>query len=149
MANLNRLVFESSAQNRYATFFLGTYDSASRVPRYVNAGHNAPILIRAGGEVVRLETGGCVVGLMQPGWWDAGKVKLERGDLLVAFTDGISEAMNHADNDWGEERLMDAVRAIQEAPARAILEHVVTSADLFVAGAPQYDDMTLIVARVG
>ncbi len=71
-----------------------------------------------------------------------------RGDLLVAFTDGISEAMNHADDEWGEERLIDAVRAMQAAPARAILEHVVKSADTFVAGAPQYDDMTLIVARV-
>ncbi len=149
MANLNRLVFESSAQNRYATFFLGTYDSASRVLRYVNAGHNAPMVIRADGEVVRLEAGGCVVGLMRVGSWEAGQVRLERGDLLVAFTDGISEAMNQADDEWGEERLIDAVRAMQAAPAKAILEHVVKSADVFVAGALQYDDMTLIVARVG
>jgi sigma-B regulation protein RsbU (phosphoserine phosphatase) len=149
IANLNRLVFESSAQNRYATFFLGTYDSASRVLRYVNAGHNAPMVIRAGNEVVRLEAGGSVVGLLRGGAWEPGQVKLERGDLLLAFTDGISEAMNRADDEWGEQRLIDAVRAMQAAPAKAILEHVVKSADVFVAGAPQYDDMTLIVARVG
>jgi sigma-B regulation protein RsbU (phosphoserine phosphatase) len=149
MANLNRLVFESSAQNRYATFFLGTYDSASRVLRYVNAGHNAPMLIRAGGEVVRLEVGGCVVGLMRAGSWESGKVKLERGDLLVAFTDGISEAMNNVDDEWGEERLIEAARAMRGIPAKAILDRIVRSADGFVAGAPQYDDMTLIVARVG
>ena len=149
IANLNRLVFESSAQNRYATFFLGVYDSASRVLNYVNAGHNAPMVIRAGGEVVRLEAGGSVVGLMRAGSWEPGQVKLDRDDLLVAFTDGISEAMNHADDEWGEERLIEAVRAMHAAPARAILEHIVKSADVFVAGAPQYDDMTLIVARVG
>ncbi|HWE86487.1 MAG TPA: SpoIIE family protein phosphatase [Terracidiphilus sp.] len=149
IANLNRLVFESSAQNRYATFFLGVFDSASRVLRYVNAGHNAPMVIRAGGEVVRLEAGGSVVGLMRAGSWEAGQVKLDGGDLLVAFTDGISEAMNHADDEWGEERLIEAARAMRGIPARAILDYIMGSADGFVAGAPQYDDMTLIVARLG
>jgi phosphoserine phosphatase RsbU/P len=149
IANLNRLVFESSAQNRYATFFLGAYDSASRILRYVNAGHNAPMVIRPDGEVVRLEAGGSVVGLMRGGEWEPGQIKLERGDLFVAFTDGISEAMNHADDEWGEEGMMETARAMRGAPAKAILENIVRSADGFVAGAPQYDDMTLIVARVG
>ena len=149
IVNLNRLVFESSAQNRYATFFLGTYDSSSRVLRYVNAGHNAPMVIRAGNEVLRLEAGGSVVGLMPGGVWEPGEVRLERGDLLVAFTDGVSEAMNDADDEWGEERLIEAARAMPAAATRAILDHIVRSADEFVAGTPQYDDMTLIVARVG
>ena len=146
---MNLLVFESSAQNRYATFFLGTYDSASRVLRYVNAGHNAPMVIRADNEVVRLEAGGSVVGLLRGGAWELGQVKLERGDLLVAFTDGISEAMNDSDQEWGEDRLIETARAMQGTPAKAILDHIVRSADGFVAGAPQHDDMTLIVARVG
>ena len=67
IANLNRLVFESSTQNRYATFFMATYDCASRVLRYVNAGHNAPMVVRAHGEIVRLEGGGSVVGMMRAG----------------------------------------------------------------------------------
>lgn len=148
IANLNRLVFESSAENRYATFFLATYDCASRVLRFVNAGHNAPMVMRSGGEVLRLETGGSVVGLMSAGEWEAGEATLARGDVLVAFTDGICEAMNGEDEEWGEERMIDAVRAVQHTPARTILEHVVKSADAFVGAAPQYDDMTLIVARV-
>lgn len=77
-----------------------------------------------------------------------GGVKLEEGDLLLAFTDGISEAMNDADEEWGEERLIEVARALREDPAEAILEKIVRSADGFVGGAPQYDDMTLIVARV-
>jgi len=148
IAKLNRLVFESSAQNRYATFFFGTYDPVSRVLRYVNAGHNAPMVIRSGNELLRLEAGGSVVGLMREGSWDAGQITLERGDLFVAFTDGISEAMNKADDEWGEEPMIDAARAMGGAAAKTIIDHVVQSADAFVAGAPQYDDMTLIVARV-
>lgn len=149
IANLNRLVFESTAPNRYATFFLGTCDSGSRVLRYVNAGHNAPMVMRGGTEVARLEAGGSVVGLMREGAWESGQVRLERGDLFVAFTDGISEAMNQADDEWGEERLIEVGRSMRGAPVNAILENIVRSADAFVAGAPQFDDMTLIVARVG
>jgi len=66
----------------------------------------------------------------------------------VAFTDGISEAMTHDDEEWGEERLIAAAQAMRRSPARTILDHIVRSADAFVAGEPQYDDMTLIVARV-
>jgi sigma-B regulation protein RsbU (phosphoserine phosphatase) len=149
VANLNRLVFESSAQNRYATFFLGTYDSRSRVLRYVNAGHNAPIVIRASNSVERLDVGGSVVGLLREGTWDTGEVRLESGDLLVAFTDGVSEAMNDADDEWGEERLIEAAQAMRESSAKVLLDYIMRSADSFVAGAPQYDDMTLIVARLG
>jgi phosphoserine phosphatase RsbU/P len=148
ITNLNRLVFESSAPDRYATFFLGVFDSGSRFLNYVNAGHNAPMVIRLGGEVVRLEAGGTVVGLIPEGSWEQGRVKLEVGDLLVLFTDGISEAMNQADEEWGAGRLIEAVRATRGSAPKTILENIVRSADGFVAGAPQFDDMTLIVARV-
>jgi sigma-B regulation protein RsbU (phosphoserine phosphatase) len=107
------------------------------------------MVIRPDGEVVRLEAGGSVVGLMRGGAWEPGQVRLERGDLFVGFTDGISEAMNHADDEWGEEGMIETARAMRGAPAKTILENIVQSADRFVAGAPQYDDMTLIVARVG
>src|SRR5207247_2158201 len=106
-----------------------------------NAGHNAPMVIRGGNEIVRLEAGGSVVGLMRGGAWETGQVRLERGDLFVAFTDGISEAMNHADDEWGEEGLSEVARACRGMPAKAILDHIVRAADGFVAGAPQYDDM--------
>lgn len=148
IANLNRLVFESSAENRYATFFLGVFDSISRVLQYVNAGHNAPIVIRTGNEVMRLESGGPVVGLLYEGDWKSSQIKLERGDLLVAFTDGISEAMNRSDDEWGEQCLIEAALAAQSHSASKIVDHIMRAADGFVAGAPQNDDMTLIVGRL-
>jgi phosphoserine phosphatase RsbU/P len=151
MANLNTLVYESSAANRYATFFYGEYDAASRELSYVNAGHNPPMVFRqANGrrDVVRLDTGGPVIGLMEDCCYRQGRLTLEPGDVLVAYTDGISEAMNAADEEWGEERLMDAVRANGGAGARGLIDRLMTSADAFVAGAAQHDDMTLIVARI-
>ena len=76
-----------------------------------------------------------------------GCVTLAGGDVLVAYTDGMSEAMNAADEEWGEERFMDAVRPNRAVTARTFIDRLMTSADAFVAGAPQYDDMTLLVVR--
>ena len=150
MANLNRLVFESSAANRYATFFYGELDAVSGVLTYVNGGHNPPMLFRQstdGAEVVRLDAGGPVIGLMEGCVYRQGSVTLERGDVLVAYTDGVSEAMNSVDEEWGEERLKQAVRPNRSASARELIDRLMTSADAFVSGAPQHDDMTLIVIR--
>jgi sigma-B regulation protein RsbU (phosphoserine phosphatase) len=151
IANLNRLVYESSESNRYATFFYAEFDAASRTMNYVNAGHNAPMVFRqrnGAPEIVRLDTGGPVIGLMDGMEYFQGQVELEAGDLFVAYTDGISEAMNSADEEWGEERFKNAVLANQEIPAKTCIERLMVSADGFVAGARQHDDMTLIVLRV-
>jgi phosphoserine phosphatase RsbU/P len=150
IANLNRLVYESSAYDRYATFFLAVLDSSSRVLSYVNAGHNSPILLRGSAidaAPMRLDEGGTVVGLMPDGSWVQAQVRLESGDLLVAFTDGISEAMSASEEEWGVNRLVTAVRSTCPAPPQVILDRVMACADAFVAGAPQHDDMTLIVMK--
>lgn len=92
MGNLHKLVYESSAANRYATFFFGRYNSNTRVLTYVNAGHNAPMVFRgcAGQppDVIRLDTGGPVIGQLPACGYELGTVALEQGDVLVAFTDG-------------------------------------------------------------
>jgi sigma-B regulation protein RsbU (phosphoserine phosphatase) len=151
MRNLNKLVYESSDANRYATFFYGELDLTSRALTYVNAGHNPPMVFRqktaGGGEVLRLDTGGPVVGLMEDCVYRQDCVTLAAGDVLVAYTDGISEAMNAADEEWGEERLIDAVRSVGAASAGTLIGQLMTSADRFVAGAPQHDDMTVLVVR--
>jgi sigma-B regulation protein RsbU (phosphoserine phosphatase) len=150
MRNLNKLVYESSDANRYATFFYGELDLISRALTYVNAGHNPPMVFRrsdGGHEVLRLDTGGPVIGLMEDCVYRQDSVTLAAGDILVAYTDGISEAMNAADEEWGEERLIDAVRSDGAASAGALIDQLMTSADRFVAGAPQHDDMTLLVVR--
>jgi sigma-B regulation protein RsbU (phosphoserine phosphatase) len=151
MVNLNRLVYESSSANRYATFFYAQYDASTRVLEYVNAGHNPPLIFRTPGDrhdVLRLETGGPVIGLMPDCSYSQGSVTLEEGDVLVLFTDGISEAMNAAGEEWGEERLAQVIGANRALQARELIEHITRKSDEVVAGAAQYDDMTLIAARV-
>lgn len=149
MQRINGLVYESSASNRYATFFFATLDSVTRELRYVNAGHNAPLLVRgASVEVVRLEAGGTPVGLLPSASYEAQSVTLESGDLLLCYTDGISEAMTLSDQEWGEERMLEAVKMKPGAPASEVLGEVFRAADQFTGAAPQHDDMTLLIVRI-
>jgi phosphoserine phosphatase RsbU/P len=150
MSRLNQLVFESSAANRYATFFYAEFDATSRTLTYVNAGHNAPMVFKTANrrrDVVRLDAGGPVIGLMEDCLYRQDRVTLDPGDVLVAFTDGISEAMNDADEEWGEERLIRTVQPHCDSAAATLIDQLMGAADDFVAGAPQHDDMTLIVLR--
>ncbi|HEY7212412.1 MAG TPA: SpoIIE family protein phosphatase [Bryobacteraceae bacterium] len=146
---INRLVYEASAENRYATFFYAQYDPHNRMLRYVNAGHNAPMVLRCGtGEIIRLSEGGMVIGLFPDCEFYEGRVALERGDVFLAFTDGISEAMNSADDEFGEERLMHALREHKARTAADLISELLDCVDRFTVGARQHDDMTLVAVRV-
>jgi len=146
-ANVNRLVCEASPENRYATFFYARFDPATGKLIYTNGGHNPPILLR-GGETIRLEKGGPPVGLFKASQYEQEEIQLESGDLLTLFTDGVSEAENAAEEDWGEDRLIETARACRDLPPSEIITRIMQAADVFAAGAPQHDDMTLVVARV-
>jgi phosphoserine phosphatase RsbU/P len=147
MANVNRLVYDASPSNRYATFFYSQFDPATRRLIYVNGGHNPPIVLR-GAETIRLETGGPPVGLFRPAQYKQAEVQLEPGDRLVLFTDGISEAENPANDEWGEEALIATARACDAVSPAETIDRIMRAADGFADGAPQHDDMTLVVARV-
>lgn len=147
MTNVNKLIFETSPSNRYATFFYGQYEPATRLLTYVNGGHNPPMIFRDG-EVLRLEEGGPVVGLFKPSRYSQASVQMAGGDVMVLFTDGISEAMNLADEEWDEERLMASVRDCWRRPAIEMIDCLMRDADAFVAGAPQHDDMTIMIVKV-
>ncbi|MCM2257155.1 MAG: SpoIIE family protein phosphatase [Vicinamibacteria bacterium] len=148
MGNLNRLIHDASPSNRYATFFYAEYDPSNGRLAYVNAGHNAPMLFRAGGgPPERLEVGGPVIGLLPIAAYVEGAALLRPGDALLGFTDGISEAMDPSDEEWGEERMAAAFEACAGLAAAPAVERMIEAADGFAAGAPQYDDMTVIVVR--
>ena len=152
MDKVNRLVFEASASNRYATFFFAAFDPASRRLECVNAGHNPPILLRRGidgtTQTLRLEADGPVVGLLPLAPYTEQSMTLMPGDMLLLYTDGISEAMTHDDEEWGEERLIAAAEKLRDKPACEILHALFNAADAFTAGAPQHDDMTLLVLKL-
>jgi sigma-B regulation protein RsbU (phosphoserine phosphatase) len=152
MKDVNKLVYETSTTNRYATFFYAQYDPSARKFTYVNAGHNPPYLLRkgeAGIELILLEEGGAVIGMLPPMLvtYSQGEIDLQPGDLIVGFTDGISEAMNPKEEEWSEEALQAELKKIFDLPPKEILEHCVAAADKFADGAKQHDDMTMIVVR--
>lgn len=153
MKQINNLLYETSTSNRYATFFYAQYEPATRKLAYVNAGHNPPFLIRRTGddfEVLKLEEGGAVVGMLPSMLvnYKQGEVELKTGDLLVGFTDGISEAMNPQDEEWGEDAMLVELKKVYGKPAAEILPYIVAEADRFANGAKQHDDMTMIIVRV-
>ena len=149
--SVNRLVFDATAENRYATFFYAQYDPSSRRLTYVNAGHNPPILFRrSGGDgtPLRLAATGTVVGLLADPPFQQAALTLQPGDVLVAYTDGLSEAMNSADEEWGEGGMIAAMGGADGVCAAETVDLIIRAADSFAAGAQQHDDMTLVVLRV-
>jgi len=150
VSNVNRLVYEASSANRYATFFYAQYNPATRQLTYVYVGHNPPMLFHGSDKefrLSRLETGGTVVGLLESFPYEQGSVKIEPGDMFLAFTDGISESMNGADEEWGEGPLIEAVKACSGLSPSETITRIMQAADTFVAGAKQHDDMTLVVLQ--
>lgn len=150
VGRVNRLVHDASPMNRYATLFVARYEPAARRLTYVNGGHNAPMLLRrteSPDRPERLPASGTVVGLMPEATYREATVLLQPGDLLVAFTDGISEAQNGAEEEWGEARLTAVLGGCRDLQADRITSRILEEVDAFTAGAPQYDDMTLVVAR--
>jgi sigma-B regulation protein RsbU (phosphoserine phosphatase) len=147
MKNVNKLVYESSQSNRYATFFYGEFDPASRKFAYVNAGHNAPLILR-GDEVIRLEASGPVVGLLPGVGYTMDVFEMQPGDLFIGYTDGISEAQNEREEEWEEDRFLAAARAAAGRSARQVVEAIFREADAFTGNAKQYDDMTLLTVKI-
>jgi sigma-B regulation protein RsbU (phosphoserine phosphatase) len=144
------LVYQASSANRYATLFYALYDPQSRLLSYVNAGHNPPVVLRSYGgvfQVFRLETGGPVIGLLRHKY-ARGTFSLEPGDLAILFTDGVSESMNGRFEEWGEDKLVGFAKTCYGFPASETLRRILSAAQAFAAGAPQHDDMTLVVLRV-
>ena len=147
LRSVNRLFYKNTESNHYATMFFAVYDDNNRVLRYVNCGHNPPILLRANGDVERLEATATVLGLFEE--WDCrvAERQLSAGDLLVIYTDGISEAAPSEDaEEFGDDRLIAAMKIYHGEPAETILDEVIAEVQRFSQG-EQADDMTLIVSR--
>jgi sigma-B regulation protein RsbU (phosphoserine phosphatase) len=143
---INRIVAANVGSGKFITFFYGVLDSARRFS-YTNAGHCEPILVRQNGECVRMNHGGVVLGVF-PDWeYREEHVDLEPGDRLVLFTDGITEIANATGEEFGEERLMELLRANRALDAEAIEKRVMAAIAEFSGGNFQ-DDATLIVTAV-
>ena len=150
VASLNRHLIRSANPNKFASFFLGSLEPASGEIDYVNAGHNPPVLVRAGGEIERLPAGGVVLGVFEEAPFEERTVCLAPGDLVVLYSDGVTEQSDAKDEEFGEERLIQAVLSSRGQSARSIHAAVLDALKDFSGEVAQYDDATLvIVKRVG
>jgi len=130
-------------------FFQARYTPSTRQLAYVNAGHNPPILLRASGRVERLSRGGLLLGVLPDVRYEAERLSLAPSDLLVLFTDGVTEAMGPGDEPFGEDRLLACLQAHRHASARAIVEAVRQAVEQFTGRpANSDDDFTLVVLKV-
>jgi len=145
LRSVNLLFYRNTETCHYATMFFAIYDDASRRLRYVNCGHNPPILMRASGTVERLAATATVLGLFEQ--WDCtvAECELASGDVLVIYTDGISEAGPNEEEEYGEQHLIATIRKRQQQSAAEIMDTIFTDVQQFSRGR-QADDMTLIVA---
>jgi hypothetical protein len=132
---------------RFTTAFLAEYDPGSRALTYINAGHNAPILRRVSGAIERLSNGGLPLGMWADKSYEAGNVILQPGDWLVIFTDGVIEAENGRQEEYGEERLLNILQGGLGASPDELLRRVMSDLDSFVGPTPQHDDVTCMLVK--
>lgn len=149
VAQLNQYACAHSAEGRrFTTAFLAELDPNTYSLRYVNAGHNAPVLRRAAGRVDRLDKGGVPLGVDFATKYEFGEVELLRGDALIVFTDGVVEALNEKGDEFGETRLLNLVRPLQSASANFLRDLLMAELTAFTGTARQHDDITCLTLRI-
>ncbi len=146
LCTVNHLFYESTAPEHFATLFFATYEDDTRRLRYVNCGHNPPLLVRVTGEVQRLEATAMVLGLFDRWGCETGEVTLEPGDTLVAFSDGVTEATSDDGEEYGEARLIEALQSKRCQTVVSLHEDVVAEVIQF-SGREQEDDITVVAVR--
>ena len=147
VSRINRTVCQNVTPGKYVTFFMGRLDPDTGSVTYVNAGHNPPIVVRADGSLDTLTTGGVVLGLFDEGEYAQATTRLGPGDVLVVFSDGVTETWNRDDVEFGDARLAELVRQGREMDAAALQAEILRELDRFSQGTKATDDRTLIVIK--
>ncbi len=151
-ANLMRLLnlhlYRSTQPEKYATLFLANYEVETRTVRYSNGGQLPPLVLRPDGSVVRLDRGGTVVGLLDDMQYEEGAVTLQSGDIVIAYSDGVTEPENEF-GDFGEERMVELVYRNRHLPLEEISGHLMQALQDWIGGEEQPDDITIVLARQG
>ncbi|MBM3754057.1 MAG: HAMP domain-containing protein [Acidobacteria bacterium] len=146
VSQINKHLEANTTVEKYSTFFFSVYDERTGALKTTNAGHLPPILIR-GGEVIRLDVNGMVIGMFAHAQYDESTVVLHKGDLLLLYTDGITEAENEYGEMWGEERMIDAVRRSAHKSNEEILDEVFAEVEQWTYSPDSADDMTMMIVR--
>lgn len=147
MGRINDTVAQNVTAGKYVTFFLGRIDPATGDVRYVNAGHNPPVIVRTDGSHQPLTDGGMVLGMFEGVPYTEGGSRLEPGDALVVFSDGVTETWNPQDEEFGEDKLLETMRRCRDMDADALHASILLALDSFAAGRKPSDDRTMIVIK--
>ena len=147
MSEINRYIYENSPPNKYLTLFYGELNPDTGALRYSNGGHNTPMLMRPSGEIVKLDKGGLPIGLMQDATYEEETVNFRPGDVLVIYSDGITESVNGQDDEFGETRLIEVVRNNLNRSVSGIRDRIDEALSRFVGTTAPVDDMTLMIIK--
>ncbi len=147
VGKLNRLIYQNTDMDKYITFFVGVLDNKKNRLSYVNAGHNPPILMRKNGEKQLLDVGGIILGMLPEFPYQLGVVEFDSSDLLVCYTDGVNEALNTEEEEYGEERLENLISSNRHLDSSELSDTIVSELREFSRGVPQFDDITLLITR--
>jgi sigma-B regulation protein RsbU (phosphoserine phosphatase) len=146
VGQLNKQIYNDTAPEKYLTFYFGIYDDDTGLLTYTNAGHLPPLVIRDG-QAIRLEVNGTVVGAFPFAQYNESSIKLETGDLLVCYTDGITEPENDYGEMFGEDRLIDVLVKNTDRPEEQMLDAVMEAVRQWTGSPELQDDMTMLLAR--
>lgn len=144
---LNQLIYENTSADKFVTFFCCIVDDKNRTIEYINAGHNPPILIRDDGKIDKLSKGGLILGFLEnPPEYEKEEIELGTGDLVLLYTDGVSEAMSQDDIEFGEERIINVIELNKSKNSKQLLLELFEAVKSF-SGEKQYDDITSVVIK--
>jgi sigma-B regulation protein RsbU (phosphoserine phosphatase) len=143
----NDLLYATTPSNRYATAFLAFYEPSSGLCRWVNCGHNDGLILRANGDVERLPCSGLALGLFPRQTYEEQTCRLASGDIFAIYSDGVTEAQDLSENEFGIERLIDCIRRNASDSPSGIVDAVIRELDDFAGEAPQFDDITMMVIK--
>jgi phosphoserine phosphatase RsbU/P len=147
VSEINQYEYDNTPANRYVTLFYSELDARTNELTYINAGHNPPILVRAGSEVTRLDIGGFPVGITPAGDYREGWVHLDPGDVLLIYSDGASESLDEKGEEFGEARLIEIVQRNRTRTAAGIRDRIEEALTRFVGKAKAVDDLTLVIVK--
>lgn len=148
VARINELIHRNTPPEQYITFFVGVFNHDDKTLTYVNAGHNFPVVLRENGDMIVMEKGGLILGVLPDAEYEQDTIQLQSNDLLVMYTDGVTEAMNDQEEEYGEERLVVFAREYFDRSIDEIRPALEKEVMDFTNGMPLADDFTLIFARV-
>jgi phosphoserine phosphatase RsbU/P len=147
VTSVNQYLAENTPANRFVTLFIAELDPLTGIIEYINAGHNPPLIAHSDGQIKQLESGGFPLGILPGALYEVGKTVLQQGDVLVVFSDGVSEANNLKGEEFGMERLEEVIKRNLQASASGMRDKVESALSAFTQTAPANDDITLVIAK--